>query len=204
MRMIRYFTGVILGFLSSASMAGPSVEIKISAASSKQDAEVHVAATNVGDHVVFLLTSQTPFGLVEGRLQGSWFEITDEDGRRVDYRGRQVLVRDPGPSAFVQLVPGETIEADVNLAEDYALPASGAILVGTRIVAYRGLPRMGALGDSVLAPGEEIVSDRVAVSVGDGILSPPIVRGPMPCQGHDAVDSGANYEYYIMNVPLGF
>lgn len=184
MRSMRSVLPFVFVSLSFPCMASPALEVKLSTAPSPTESVVHVSAKNVGDKVVFLLRPHTTFGLAEGRLQGAWFDVSDATGKRVGYQGRQVLIRDPGSDSFLQLVPGESIDADIDLAREYDLPGSGHVSVQMRLIAYLGLPSQSGVGETQLAPYFDVRSESIEVSVPVG-TSPsavaPTADNVVPC-----------------------
>jgi hypothetical protein len=59
-----------------------------------------------------------------GRVTNHVFEVSGPSGE-VDYRGMMKKRAHPGPEGFHQIAPGERVQVQVDLGEDYAFPKEG-------------------------------------------------------------------------------
>lgn len=148
-------------FLVTPSVEASRLEIKLSQTefmAGEGRGVISVEAKNVGDKPLYLFGPQTPFALVDDRLQGKWFKISDVKGAEVRYRGRQVFLRGSSPDAYIQLAPGEAIHAEVDLGKEYAFAGSGLYQVSTSMTAYDVVPGTTPDGEAATVPSESFVS----------------------------------------------
>lgn len=163
---IRIFTALLFVSLIGPAMAEGRIELSL--APHLDDAGrfagvVSIEARNAGDQPVYFFGPQTPFRLWDDHLYGDWFDIRDESGTTIPYRGRRVNMRNPGSEAYIQLVPGESITTQFDLSVDYLLPSRGKISVGLSLVAYPALPARGVAGEYTHDRSEVFQSNRLEI-----------------------------------------
>ena len=123
----------LCALLALAAVAGPTpadaVERSLSVHLSAGEAlgEVVFELRNGGTGSVSVLRSDTPLG---ERLEADVFDIRDarataSGGERATYLGRLYKRPPPTPADFVEIAPGESLSAVVDLARYYDVPAAG-------------------------------------------------------------------------------
>lgn len=121
------FTLVAILGCHAASAAG-RIEAKLSLSTdpnAPSPATIVVAVTNVGDAPVSIFRWWTPFAAPDGRLPQPLFNLTDEAGEPVRYMGRRVNAGSPRLAHFMQVAPGETLQAEVDLTKEYDFVTAG-------------------------------------------------------------------------------
>ncbi|WP_213948555.1 M35 family metallo-endopeptidase [Luteibacter sp. dw_328] len=85
---------------------------------------VVVRIENIGDEPVSIMKWDTPFVESGGRLPRSMFEVTDEAGSEVPYRGTWVNLGRLTMGSFKTIYPGEVLDKNVDLALEYRFQAN--------------------------------------------------------------------------------
>jgi peptidyl-Lys metalloendopeptidase len=144
--------------------------------------QVQFTLTNHADEALRVLDWYTP---LEG-FAGDIFDV-ERDGERVPYRGILAKRSVPGPDEYVTLEPGESVSAEVNLAEGYDLGTPGDYAVQYRSPEISQVVSKSAptpKGPQFLGP-VEIPSNKVSVQIVDTgepepLAPPPTPRGAEP------------------------
>jgi hypothetical protein len=128
-------------------------------------AEIRLVLSNPSREPVWLLRWNTPF---EGWM-GSIFTVTGPDGTELPYTGPMVKRGDPGREEYVQIPPGGTIDATVDLANVYDLRAPGRY----RLQVTGGIADLAADPASVPRPreqhqGTELRCGEIVLEIGSG------------------------------------
>jgi hypothetical protein len=108
--------------------------------------KVRFTLSNRGARAVRVLRWQTP-------LEGFWSDVLDvsHGGRKLSYEGPMMKRGDPGPEDYVEIPPGKSVTAVVDLAGPYDLRQAG-----TYEVAFtRGLADVASSGDRFPRPRDE-------------------------------------------------
>jgi hypothetical protein len=174
-------------FLVSPSVAASRLEIKLSQSETmagKGRAVIVVEAKNVGDRPLYLFGPHTPFALVDDRLQGKWFRINDVSGAEVRYAGRHVFMRGSSPESYIQLVPGESIRAEVDLGKEYTFTSSGVHQVSTSMTTYTEVPAAGPDGELSTVPTESFRSAELDFYLDTSVytaIAAPSADNVFPC-----------------------
>lgn len=100
---------------------------------------VTVTLANTGTQPERLLKWRTPFVAPEAAL----FDIS-RDGQPVRYLGRKVKRAAPGEADYIELAPGESRSARVELSRTYDMAITGAYSVRYRIPALASSAKAGA------------------------------------------------------------
>ncbi len=111
-----------------------------------QPMRIEMTVSNPTQRTLTFCRYHTPF---EG-LQNDIFSVSASISD-VPYQGKMKKRAPPGPEDFIEVPPGESRSATVDLAEGYTIPEGGFALSyrGTDI---SGLPHAGPVGISVRAP----------------------------------------------------
>lgn len=100
------------------------VAARLEAVAERAEAEepvtVRFTLTNTTSAPITVLKWHTP---LEG-FNSDMF-VVERDGRRVPYVGREVKRGAPGPEDYVTIEPGQSVSADLDLSEGYALAERG-------------------------------------------------------------------------------
>ena len=118
---------LLLAGVGSAMAAGNplSVELKAQASKAAPGESVLWQITNRSDETVYVLRWETP---LDG-LSRSVFEVS-QNGKPVRYMDKIVHFGHPQANDFVEIAPGQTLSAEVNLAASYEMTAAGNYTVG--------------------------------------------------------------------------
>ncbi|MCQ4163515.1 M35 family metallo-endopeptidase [Tahibacter harae] len=120
--MYRILAGMVaLGFLGSASAAG--LDVALSGPLAKSDygsGKIHYALTNHTGRTLHVLRWQTPLDGLSGEL----FQVT-KNGEPVAYEGILAMRTAPTAADYVELAPGATLAAEIDLTAYYDMKAGG-------------------------------------------------------------------------------
>jgi hypothetical protein len=83
--------------------------------------EIHFALTNPEDEPVWVLTWNTPLE----RWMGTIFTLTGPGGEEIPYQGPMAKRGEPTRESYVEIAPGGTAEATVDLAQVYEFKNPG-------------------------------------------------------------------------------
>lgn len=121
---------------------------KVGGTARSESGVVHLRVVNTGNRAVYIFKYKTPFFSANGRLPNSQFVMRSEGGEKVEYTGlneNHVVT----PAGFVQLMPGQSLEKDVDLSRDYDLKGGRySVQYVQRMVSYENpatLPRNAEL-----------------------------------------------------------
>lgn len=89
-------------------------------------AVVVVRIENTGDKPVSIMKWDTPFVESGGRLPRSMFDVTDDAGSEVPYRGTWVNLGPLTMSSFKTIYPGEVLDKAIDLALEYRFQPNSA------------------------------------------------------------------------------
>lgn len=89
-------------------------------------AVIAVRIANTGDKPVSIMKWDTPFVESGGRLPRSMFEVRDEAGNEVPYRGTWVNLGPLTVASFKTIYPGEVLNKDIDLALEYRFQPNAA------------------------------------------------------------------------------
>jgi|GEM_PF-5731580 len=109
-------TGILMLLVCSTATAAGRLDINLqSIKTAKSGASVVVRLSNTGDHAIERPSSYIPDVGEDGLLQNNLFEVTQEDGSPVDYRG--IYVRNVrGSNGSVMLSPGQSVVRTIDLS----------------------------------------------------------------------------------------
>jgi hypothetical protein len=106
----------------------PAINIAISAnpvIANEDPIIIEFEISNAGKKKTAVLSWGTP---LEGRFSRPIFQIT-QNKRPVRYNGPMIKRGNPEPSDFIELIPGESFNASIDLREAYTFAESGTYIV---------------------------------------------------------------------------
>lgn len=108
----------VFGIACVMRAEGIGSELELTIGTTKGGLSVNVELLNKSSKVLWVLPWATPF---EMPLLNDCFVINSMDGRKIDYIGIFARRSSPAMSDFIKIVPGDSLNASVDLARYYAL-----------------------------------------------------------------------------------
>ncbi|MGN6092408.1 MAG: hypothetical protein ACTHOL_08660 [Luteibacter jiangsuensis] len=181
--------GTRLAALTILSLGGPAAATESAArlhvahdgANSSAPNTVTVSLSNPSDHDVFVYAYQTAFAKPDGRMTGDWFDVEDEFGNSIRYKGRFVVSGAPTPSAFTRIPPGSSVTTAIDLSREYQLPETGRVFVSTKVALYENIPSILANGEVEDVPHKLITSDSTSFFVAPSANQPSKASSVTAC-----------------------
>lgn len=113
--------------------ARPDLEVRLSSPASltaRESGKVIVSITNKSSRVLLLPRLRTPLFNPDDHLMNNFIDLQDANGKTPKFIGRHVSVSFEAKDYFYAAIqPGQTLEKEIDLAQDYDLRAGGLFRV---------------------------------------------------------------------------
>lgn len=173
MRVVKLFTILVLVLAATTAVAA-QLEVSIAPVLDKavltpaEGANLRFTITNTSGEEISFVRYNTPIGGFEADL----FAIS-RDGKHVPYIGKLAMRIGPTADDWVNLAPGESLEAIVDLSEGYDMRAGGNYII--RFRHQIGFRTSADDRDRVAARGEQ--QDHAVEDVASNLIE-TLVEGP--------------------------